>query len=80
MMLRVCQEESLDGWKIARNIDGQDRPEFILRQIMLEPMMKFKVKLLCTFICLQSSRSSTVLVRVKRTCRYSLVNVVLMFS
>jgi len=40
----VVQEESLDGWKIVRNIDGQDRPEFVLTQIMLEPMMKFKVR------------------------------------
>lgn len=37
------KEESLDGWKIVRNIDGQDRPEFVLTQIMLEPMMKFKI-------------------------------------
>jgi len=40
----VLQEESLDGWKIVRNIDGQDRPEFVLSQIMMEPMMKFKVQ------------------------------------
>jgi len=50
MLVRVFQEESLDGWKIVRNIDGQDKPEFVMTQIMLEPMMKFKVQLR-TFIC-----------------------------
>jgi len=44
LSIGVLQEESLDGWKIVRNIDGIDRPEFVLSQIMLEPMMKFKVK------------------------------------
>ena len=58
MLVCVLQEESLDGWKIVRNIDGQDRPEFVMTQIMLEPMMKFKVQLhtfmcfnLCVFFC-----------------------------
>jgi len=51
IFVHVFQEESLDGWKIVRNIDGQDRPEFVLTQIMVEPMMKFKVQL-CTLFYL----------------------------
>ena len=42
-VVHVRQEESVDGWKIVRNIDGQDRPEFVMTQITLEPMMKIKV-------------------------------------
>jgi intermediate filament protein if len=37
------KEESLDGWKIVRNIDAVDRPEFVLQQIVIEPMMKIKI-------------------------------------
>jgi len=66
LVRRACvfQEESLDGWKIVRNIDGQDRPEFVLTQIMIEPMMKFKVhlyifsSLTCvTFACFSFTRN-----------------------
>jgi intermediate filament protein if len=37
------KEEDLSGFKIARNIDGLDRPEFIFRQVVLEPAQKIRV-------------------------------------
>jgi intermediate filament protein if len=37
------KEESLDGWKLVRNIDGVDRPEFVLGQTVIDPVTKIKI-------------------------------------
>jgi intermediate filament protein if len=37
------RDEDLSGWKLVRNIDGQDRPEFPFQGITLEPLQKIKI-------------------------------------
>jgi intermediate filament protein if len=37
------QDEELNGWKLVRNIDGQERPEFLFTNITLQPLQKLKI-------------------------------------
>jgi len=37
------KEENLDGFKVRRNIDGVDRPEFPLDYVTIQPMAKIKI-------------------------------------
>lgn len=45
----IAQDEDLSGWKLVRNIDGQDRPEFPFQGITLEPLQKIKVGFLAAY-------------------------------
>lgn len=37
------RDEELAGWKLVRNIDGQERPEFQFVNITLQPLQKIKI-------------------------------------
>jgi len=37
------RDEELNGWKLVRNIDGQDRPSFQFGNITLEPLQKIRI-------------------------------------
>jgi len=37
------KEENLDGFKLRRNIDGVDKPDFALDYVNMQPMAKIKI-------------------------------------
>jgi len=37
------KDEELNGWKLVRNIDGEDRPEFVFNNTILPPGQKLKI-------------------------------------
>jgi len=37
------KEENLDGFRLRRNIDGVDKPDFVMSYLTMEPMAKIKI-------------------------------------